>query len=156
MILVSFRLRPYFVFLNLGACNWTQWSLLFAAYKARRKRRRMALPAERRLAPLASSCPVHELPGVLQCSHPGTRAHWRIFLSGLIGTPSITKISLQICPLFIFIKAVGYWCFVVSLIVLEWVRILVYRLLGSFNCHKKTRFSLLSLEKLLILFWLST
>lgn len=60
-----------FLLLNTGPCNRAQWSLLFPAYKARGERRGVALPPAGRLAPSPSAGPVHELPGVLQCGHPG-------------------------------------------------------------------------------------
>lgn len=83
--------KGLFVFLNTGPCNWTQWSLLFPAYEARREGRGMALPSEGRLAPAPCSCPVHELPGVLQRRNPGTGVPRRGPLSWSIQNPSIVK-----------------------------------------------------------------
>lgn len=60
-----------FCFWNTGAGNRTKWPLFIFAYKAGRKRRRMALSGERWLAFVTSPCTIHEFSWILQCCDTG-------------------------------------------------------------------------------------
>lgn len=76
---VTSIVSSFFSLFNSGASNRLKWLIFIFANKAGRKRRGMALLAERWLASFSCSCPVHELPRVLQCSNTGNTWEKEIF-----------------------------------------------------------------------------